>query len=147
MIVRSVAICTGLVLGAAAFGLVPDAQALTMKECSAKYEAAKTAGTLQGMKWNDFRKAECGAGASATPAAATQPTPAPTPQTPASTTTAAPKAAPTAKSSDGRQAEYARERACAADWKADKAANKVAAGTKWPQYWSDCNKRKKAMGM
>ena len=37
------------------------AKGLTMKECSAKYQAAKTANTLGGMKWNDFRKAECGA--------------------------------------------------------------------------------------
>jgi hypothetical protein len=43
---------------------------LTMAECSDKYNAAKDAGTLNGMKWNDFRKAECGAGASATTAAA-----------------------------------------------------------------------------
>lgn len=48
---------------------------------------------------------------------------------------------------DGRQAEYARERACANDWKADKAANKVPTGMTWPKYWRDCNKRKKAMGM
>ncbi|TIT38998.1 MAG: hypothetical protein E5W75_30160, partial [Mesorhizobium sp.] len=34
-------------------------------ECSTKYQAAKAAGTLNGMKWNDFRKAECAAGASA----------------------------------------------------------------------------------
>jgi hypothetical protein len=38
---------------------------LTSKECSTKYQAAKAAGTLNGMKWNDFRKAECGPGASA----------------------------------------------------------------------------------
>ena len=30
----------------------------------------------------------------------------------------------------------ARERACGADWKADKAAGKIPAGMKWPQYWS-----------
>jgi hypothetical protein len=41
-----------------------DAKGLTMAECSAKYQAAKSGGTLNGMKWNDFRKAECGAGAS-----------------------------------------------------------------------------------
>jgi hypothetical protein len=41
-----------------------DAKGLTMAECSAKYQAAKSSGTLNGMKWNDFRKAECGAGAS-----------------------------------------------------------------------------------
>lgn len=37
---------------------------LSMKECSAKYQAAKDGGTLNGQKWNDFRKASCGAGAS-----------------------------------------------------------------------------------
>ncbi|MGE3227066.1 MAG: hypothetical protein AB7I72_23525, partial [Parvibaculaceae bacterium] len=42
-----------------------DAKGLTSKQCSAKYQAAKEAGTLGGMKWNDFRKAECGPGASA----------------------------------------------------------------------------------
>ncbi len=45
------------------------AQALTAQECSAKYQAAKTAGTLNGQKWNDFRKAQCGADAAAAPAA------------------------------------------------------------------------------
>src|SRR3981081_2983638 len=39
---------------------VSSAHALTMKECSAKYKAAQDSGTLKGMKWNDFRKAECG---------------------------------------------------------------------------------------
>jgi hypothetical protein len=49
------------------------APGLTAKECSTKYQAAKAAGTLNGMKWNDFRKSACAAGASATvePAAAT----------------------------------------------------------------------------
>ena len=42
-----------------------DAKGLTMAECSAKYQAAKDAGTLNGMKWNDFRKSECAAGATA----------------------------------------------------------------------------------
>ena len=63
-------IASGLFL--AAFATVsPPAHALTSKECSAKYQAAKAAGTLNGMKWNDFRKAEC-AGAEA-PAAAPPP--------------------------------------------------------------------------
>src|SRR5579864_7615778 len=48
--------------------MTAPAQALTMQECSSKYQAAKTAGTLNGMKWNDFRKSQCGA--EATPAAA-----------------------------------------------------------------------------
>ena len=37
---------------------------------SAKYKAAKADGTLNGQKWNDFRKAQCGSEASAAPAAA-----------------------------------------------------------------------------
>ena len=53
----------------AAWAASAPAQALTMQECSAKYKAAKDAGTLNGQKWNDFRKAQCGA--DATPAAAT----------------------------------------------------------------------------
>nr|WP_091839429.1 hypothetical protein [Bosea lupini] len=45
------------------------ALALSMKECSTKYNAAKTGNTLGGQSWNDFRKAQCGD--AATPAAAT----------------------------------------------------------------------------
>ena len=41
------------------------AWALTMQECSAKYKAAQTAGTLNGKTWNQFRKDECGATAAA----------------------------------------------------------------------------------
>jgi hypothetical protein len=74
MTTRYVAICTGALLGAIALGSA-SAQALTMQECSAKYKAAQTAGTLKGMKWNDFRKAECGTDASATPVARRLPRP------------------------------------------------------------------------
>lgn len=52
------------------------ALALTMKECSTKYNAAKTGNTLGGQSWNDFRKAQCGdaaAPAAATPAATAAP--------------------------------------------------------------------------
>ena len=48
------------VLGFAALAQTAPAQALTVQECSAKYQAAKVAGTLNGQKWNDFRKAQCG---------------------------------------------------------------------------------------
>ncbi|MDR7034023.1 hypothetical protein, partial [Mesorhizobium sp. BE184] len=41
-----------------------DAKGLSMAECSARYQSAKAGGSLNGMKWNDFRKAQCGAGAS-----------------------------------------------------------------------------------
>jgi len=45
------------------------AHALSSKECGVKYEAARSAGTLNGMKWKAFRKAECGSGAAAAPSA------------------------------------------------------------------------------
>jgi hypothetical protein len=54
----------GIALAAACFAADP-ASALTTKECSTKYQAAKEAGTLGDMKWNDFRKAQCGPDASA----------------------------------------------------------------------------------
>jgi hypothetical protein len=40
-----------------------------------------------------------------------------------------------------------RERSCAADWKAAKAAGKVTEGTTWPTFWRECDQHKKAMGM
>src|SRR5947208_1195654 len=67
-----------------AFTAASPAQALTSQECSAKYQAAKAAGTLGGQKWNDFRKAQCGADATPAPTAA-----APAPAAPAAP--AAPK--------------------------------------------------------
>ena len=139
-------VASGIFLAALANTAVTvPAQALTMKECSAKYKEAKAAGTLNGMKWNDFRKSQCGAEATAAPAAATPPA---AETKPAAPTTAEKPAATEAKpASGGRQAMYARERACGKEWKADKAAGKIQAGMKWPQYWSECDKRKKAEGM
>jgi hypothetical protein len=43
----------------------------------------------------------------------------------------------------GQLAARERQRKCGAEWKAAKAAGKIAAGMKWPQYWSACNKRLK----
>lgn len=136
-------VASGIFLAALATTAVTvPAQALTMKECSAKYKEAKAAGTLNGMKWNDFRKSQCGAEATAAPAPTTPPAAETRPA--AETKPAATEAKP---ASGGRQAMYARERACGKEWKADKAAGKIQAGMKWPQYWSACDKRKKAEGM
>jgi hypothetical protein len=41
--------------GLAALAMTSPASALTPQECSAKYQAAKAAGTLGDQKWNDFR--------------------------------------------------------------------------------------------
>lgn len=65
--------------------------------------------------------------------------------------TTAPAAAPAADAkaktkkppTPGQLAARERQRKCGAEWKAAKAAGKIAAGMKWPQYWSACNKRLK----
>src|SRR5439155_10410203 len=70
MTIQAKLLCAVAVSGFAALALTSPAQALTTQECSAKYQAAKAAGTLGGQKWNDFRKAQCGVDATAAPAAA-----------------------------------------------------------------------------
>jgi len=139
------------------------AQALTMKECSAKYSAAKSAGTLKGMKWSEFRKAECGGaeGAAAAPA-------------PNAANTAANKPAPNASGNTSRtvinsaapgahtgnavfpsrvSAKYASEspgkarmQTCLDQYNANK-ANGGNGGLKWIEkgggYYSQCNSRLK----
>jgi hypothetical protein len=144
-------ITSGLLLAALSCAPLP-AHAKTMKECAAQWQEMKTANQTAGMKYRDFTK-QCMTGAAApageTPAPGTAPAtaaPAPAATAPAAGTTPA-AAAPAKKPSPGREAMIARERACGADWKADKAAGKIQAGMKWPQYWSECNKRKKAEGM
>ncbi len=155
-----------IMLGSAAPGY-----ALTAQECSAKYQAAKTAGTLNGQGWNDFRKAQCadaaaasdGKAASESKAAdskATDAKPA-EPKAADSKSAAKPKAAaaepatpagpatfPTAVDAKFAKEPAARARlhTCAEQWKANKAAN-TTGGLKWIQkgggYWSECNKRLK----
>ncbi len=142
----AVLIASAVLLAGLAVNPLP-AQALTAKECSAKYQAAKAAGTLAGMKWNDFRKAQCGADATAAP-----PPPAKTAAPPPPEKTAAPSPPPAAapaekKGSPGKQAYLARLHACSADWKTLKADGKRPEGMKWPQFWHQCDQRKKAEGM
>jgi len=147
-------------MGAAALSATP-AQALTMKECSAKYKAAQTAGTLKGMKWNDFRKAECGTDASAAPASATtasKPAAEPATKPPATTTTARrPAAAPAATGNavfpnaiapkySSETAGKARMHTCLDQYNANKASN-ANGGMNWIQkgggYYSECNRHLK----
>jgi hypothetical protein len=54
----------GMLLVATLYAAQPAA-ALTMQECSAKYRAAKAAGTLGATTWQQFRKAQCDAVGSA----------------------------------------------------------------------------------
>jgi hypothetical protein len=152
MTIRYTALCAAAVLAALALQGT-SAHALSMTECSAKYKAAKDAGTLNGMKWNDFRKAQCASDAAAAPTTASAPAPAPAPApvpapkpTVASAPAATPSTADAKPASAGRQAMYTRERACGAEWKAAKANGTRPAGMKWPQFWHECDVRMKAAG-
>ena len=149
--------------GLAALAMTSQANALTAQECSAKYQAAKAAGTLGDQKWNDFRKAQCGADATAaTPAAAA---PAAAPKEAAkkeskkeAKETAKEAAAPAAPSGpavypNAVDPKYSKETAgkarmhtCVDQYNANKASN-ANGGVKWIQkgggYYSECTKKLK----
>jgi hypothetical protein len=146
-------LCAVAASGLAAFAATAPARALSMQECSAKYQNAKSAGTLNGMKWSDFRKTQCAA-AEATPAAA--PAAAPPPTT-AAKKEAAPAPAPVATGNavfpsavdpkyssltPGKQ----RFKTCDDQYNANKATGGNG-GLKWIQkgggYYSECNKHLK----
>lgn len=57
----------------AAMAPAADGVKLSAKDCSAKYQADKAAGTLNGMKWNDYRKAMCSGDAAAMAEPAAEP--------------------------------------------------------------------------
>ena len=149
MLYRIVA-AASLVVAAAAFAV--PAHALTMKECSAKYQAAKQAGKLNGMKWNDFRKTECNSTTATSSPAASEPTAANTKniKEPPAPTMKAPSGVvfPTAvdkkysKEAPGR----ARLHTCLDQYRVNKAKNALG-GLKWIQkgggYYSLCNAKLK----
>jgi hypothetical protein len=165
MSIQAKILCAVAVAGFAALAAATSAQALTMQECSAKYKAAKADGSLNGQKWNDFRKAQCGTDTTAAPMA--MPAPAPAAAAPAAPKEAkkeaapAPAAAPAAPMPVGNavfpsvvdpkfaqeKPGLAREHTCSEQWKANKAAN-TTGGMKWNMkggggYYSECNKRLK----
>jgi hypothetical protein len=159
MSIRAKLLCAIAVSGFAALSVMP-AQALSMSECSAKYKEAKTAGTLNGQKWNDFRKAQCSADAAATPAPAAAPPPPPVAEAkPKKEKAEAPAAAPPVATGNAvfpsaidpkfasEKPFLARIHTCSAQWQANKAAN-TTGGMHWNQkggggFWSECNKRLK----
>ncbi|MBW7966838.1 hypothetical protein [Bradyrhizobium sp. BR 10261] len=163
MTIQAKLLCAIAATGVAALVASAPAQALTAQECSAKYQAAKKDGSLGTMKWNDFRKAQCGA--DATPAAApTAAAPAAPPSAPAATTTAKKEAAPAVAPAPTLPAgpaifpnavdpKYAKETAgkarlhtCVDQYNANKATNGNG-GMKWIAkgggYYSECNKKLK----
>jgi hypothetical protein len=160
MTIRDKLLCAVAASGFVAIMASAPAQALTMQECSAKYQAAKSANTLNGQKWSDFRKAQCGADATpvAAPAAPPPAMPAPPPAAEAKPKASPTVAAPTmptgpaifpmavnpkySQESEGK----ARMHTCVDQYNANKATNGNG-GLKWIQkgggYYSECNKRLK----
>lgn len=169
MLALRLAAIAGLAL-AASFAAAP-AMALSSHDCSVKYKAAQDAGTLNGMKYADFRKANCGADATdtATPAATTTTTPAPTTAAapadngeptvtntehtaePAAPAGVAPKGVVFPKAVDPKYASESagkqRMHTCLDQYHVDK-ANNTLFGLKWIQkgggFYSLCNAKLKA---
>jgi hypothetical protein len=131
-----------------------SASGLTMKECSVKYKAAQSAGTLQGKTWSEFRKAECGSTASAAPtstpatgAKAAVPKGGGTPTTTGvGSGAAATFPAAISPKYSNEPAGKARMQTCLDQYKANKADDHNG-GLRWIQkgggYYSECNKRLK----
>jgi hypothetical protein len=158
MTIHAKLLCAVAVAGFAALAVTSPAQALTTQECSAKYKAAKAAGTLGDQKWNDFRKAQCGADATAAPAAAPGATAAPKAAEAKAKKEAAPAAAPAAPAGpavfpSAIDPKYSKESAgkgrmhtCVDQYNANKATN-ANGGLKWIQkgggYYSECTKKLK----
>ena len=109
-----------------------------MRECVEKYKAARSAGTLKGMKSEreDFRKAECGPDAAAAPVPTTT-----TGKRTSPGSAVFPKAVSTKYSNEtpGR----ARMHTCRDQYNANKPAN-ANGGLRWIQkgggYYSECTK-------
>lgn len=122
--------------------------ALSSKECSVKYKAAKDAGTLGGKSWNDFRKAECGADDKPAEKSASKPdTKADKPPSP-KVTGAGGVVFPTtvAAKFSGETPFKQRLHTCSQQFQANK-TNGGNGNLRWIQkgggYWSQCNARLK----
>ena len=110
-----------------------------MEECAAEWKGMKANNLTNGMKYRDFSK-QCMSGGEACwlrrsppppPAAESENPRRPQPKKPTGRT-----------AGDDRARARLRRRV-----EGSQAAGKIPAGQKWPQYWSECNKRKKAEGM
>ena len=157
---RTLILASASAFALVSFSVVP-ASALTMKECSVKYQDAKKANTLKGQKWNDFRKAQCGDDDAADDEAAAA-MPAEPAKPAASATAAAPAAKPAAmpagkakpavfpkavsQKCSSETAGKARLKTCVDQYNANKAAN-ANGDLKWIEkgggYWSQCNTKLK----
>ncbi|MDR6816685.1 hypothetical protein J2X76_001858 [Neorhizobium sp. 2083] len=137
-------LAAGTLLGALA--LSSPASALTMKECSTKYQAAKTDGSAKDMKWNDYRAKFCGADAAAADKQDEDDVVKTTEKEPEKSTVKAPKSVTFPKAVDKKYASETpakgRLKTCVDSYHVNKEAGTLA-DLKWIQkgggYWSLCN--------
>ncbi|ARW17835.1 hypothetical protein KOEU_20560 [Komagataeibacter europaeus] len=128
----------------------------TSKSCHQKFATARTAGTLNGQSYKDFKTAQCGDAATADTKAAETAAPAASPAAAPAPKATAPAAAPVSTSAtlpDAVSAKYSKEAAgkarmhtCLDQYNANKAAN-ANGGLRWIQkgggYYSVCNAKLK----
>jgi hypothetical protein len=124
---RTSTLALALMLCVAPFAsLSAQAKSTFMTDCSAKFKAAKAAGTIDAAtKWTDFMKTTCKADAAAAAPDATAPAAA----TPAKATKPATTAMDATTTPSGSFMQN-----CSASWKAMKAANTVPPGMKWKDF-------------
>ena len=141
---HSMYVCATALAALISFGAT-GVKALTMQECSANYKAAKSAGTLNGKPWSQFRKEECGSTAAATQPTARSKSPpakADVPQAKGNTVFPTTISPTYSKESAGK----ARMHTCLDQYRANKATGGNGSLT-WIQkgggYYSECNKRLK----
>lgn len=161
--IRIASMCSAAAIAAAAFALATPAQALSMKECGAKYQDAKKAN--KDVKWQDFRKSECGdddvSAADAAKEVKEEAPPAKPASTAAKTTAEKPSVAPPKTAGSGSvsfptevSAKYASEtpgkarmHTCLDQYNVNKGANGGVAPMKWIEkgggYYSQCNTKLK----
>ncbi len=131
-----------LVLPSQGFAANAAAAQSTTKACSTQYQAAKTAGTLNGKTWPQYLS-DCSATLNKTTAAApagamaAQPkmmTKQTTAMAPATSSAKSPTAQPVALAAAGHQTT---QQICSTQYQAAKSANTLK-GQKWPQFLTAC---------
>ena len=151
MFERVTLMAAGALLASMAF--VSPASALTMKECSTKYQAAKADGSATGVKWNDFRAKFCGADAAKEDEDDNKAVAATTEKEPTKAKTKAPRGVSFPKAVDKKYASETpakgRLKTCVDSYHANKDAGTLN-DLKWIQkgggYWSLCSAALKAGG-
>lgn len=121
-----------------------------MQQCSTKWQQMKQAGTVPaGLKWTSFVKQNC----VVTPTAAATSNDNTVPAEPDNSNYSSYQSMDVATTDKngkpftaGQIAAHKRIKECAIEWHSAKQNGTLPGGTKWPQYWSDCNTRLKSQG-